>query len=60
MRIGPLDEWNCQIVILIILKHATMTILGIDQPIYIFNDFPLCFSIFVNIHEYTNYANMIT
>ena len=27
-HIGPLDEWTCQIVPLIISKHATMTILG--------------------------------
>ena len=27
-EIGPLDDWTCQIVTLIILKHATMTILG--------------------------------
>ena len=35
-----------------------MTILGWNQPIYICNDFPLFFSIFINIHEYANYANM--
>ena len=38
-----------------------MTILGWNQPIYIFNDFPLLFSVFINIHEYNyNYANKIT
>ena len=37
-----------------------MTILGWNQPIYTFNDFPLFFSVFINIHEYANYANMIT
>ena len=37
-----------------------MTILGSNQPIYIFNDFPLFFSVFINFHEYANYANMIT
>ena len=28
--------------------------------IYIFNDFPLFFSFFMNIHEYANYSNIIT
>ena len=37
-----------------------MTILGRNQPIYIFNDFPLFCSVFMNIHEYANYANVIT
>ena len=27
IHIGPLDEWTCQITPLIIVKHATMTIL---------------------------------
>ena len=36
-----------------------MTILGWNQPIYIWNDFPLLFSVFINIHEYANYVNMI-
>ena len=31
-----MNEWTCQIVALMILKHATMTILGWNQPIYIF------------------------
>ena len=56
---GPLDEWTCQIVTLIILKHATMTLLGLNQPIYICNDLPLFFRITIHIHEYANYANMI-
>ena len=43
-----------------ILKHTTMTILGCNQPICIFNDFPLFFSDFINIHEYSNNANMLT
>ena len=34
--------------------------IGINQPIYIFNEFPLFFSVFINIHEYANYANIIT
>ena len=25
-----------------------------------FNGFPLCFSVFINIHKYANHANMIT
>ena len=37
-----------------------MTISGRNQPIYTFNDFPLFFSVFINIHEYTIYAKMIT
>ena len=36
-----------------------MKILGINQPIYISIDFPLFFSVFINIHEYANYANMV-
>ena len=36
-----------------------MTILGWNQPIYICNDFPLFFSVFINIHEYANYANKV-
>ena len=28
IHIGPLDDWTCQIATLMILKHATMTILG--------------------------------
>ena len=35
-----------------------MTILGWNQPIYICNDFPF-FSVFIKIHEYANYANMV-
>ena len=57
---GPLDEWTCQIVIMIILKQATMTKLGWNQHKYFFKDFLLFFSVFINIHEYANYANMIT
>ena len=52
-HIGPLDEWTCQIVALIILKHATIAILIWNQPIYICNDFPLFFAfllIFINMH----------
>ena len=36
-----------------------MTILGWNQPIYICIDFPLFFSVFIIIHEYANYANMV-
>ena len=36
-----------------------MTILGWNQPIYICNDFPLFFSVFIDIHEYANYANKV-
>ena len=36
-----------------------MTILGWNQPIYICNDFPLFFSVFINIHEYANYVNKV-
>ena len=35
-----------------------MTIIGWNQPIYIFNDFPLFFSVFMNIHEYATYENI--
>ena len=37
-----------------------MTILGWNQPFNTFNDFPLIFSVFINIHDYENYANMIS
>ena len=37
-----------------------MTILGWNQPINTFNDFPLFFSVFINIHEDATYPNMIT
>ena len=37
-----------------------MTILGWNQPIYTFNDFALFFSVFINIYEYANFANMKT
>ena len=36
-----------------------MTILGWNQLIYICTDFPLFFSVFINIHEYSNYANKV-
>ena len=36
-----------------------MTILGWHQPISICIDFPLFFSLCINIHEYANYANMV-
>ena len=36
-----------------------MSILGWNQPIYICTDFPLFFGVFINIHEYANYANMV-
>ena len=36
-----------------------MTILGGNQPFYICNDFHLSFSVFINIHEYANYANKV-
>ena len=36
-----------------------MTILGWNQPIYICNDFPLFFSVLIDIHKYANYANMV-
>ena len=29
------------------------------KPIYICNDFPLFFSVFINSHEYANYANKV-
>ena len=41
------------------IKHATMIILGWNQPIYNFYDVPLIFSIFINTHEYANYAKTI-
>ena len=34
--------------------------IGGSQPIYIFSDFSLSLSVFIYIHEYANYANMIT
>ena len=38
-----------------------MAILGRNRPIYIFfNVVPLFFIVFMNIHEFANYANMIT
>ena len=36
-----------------------MTILGWNQLIYICNDFLLFFNVFINIHEYANYANKV-
>ena len=30
-----------------------------NQPIYICIDFPLSFNVFINIHEYANYVNMV-
>ena len=30
-----------------------------NQLIYICNDFPLFFSVFINIHEYANYTNKV-
>ena len=36
-----------------------MSILGWNQPIYICIDFPLFLSVFIYIHEYANYANMV-
>ena len=40
-------------------KHVCLLLLH-KHPIYAFNDFPLFFSVFIDIHEYANYANMIT
>ena len=57
MTTGWIDLSNCNIDD---IKHATMTILGWNKPIYIFYDFPLSFSVFKDTHEYANYANMIT
>ena len=34
--------------------------IGMKSAYLYFNDFPLFFSVFINIHEYANYANMIT
>ena len=34
--------------------------IGMESAYLYFNDFLLFFSVFINIHEYANYANMIT
>ena len=52
-----MDWSNCNIDY---IKHATMTILGCNQPIYICNDFPFILAFFIKIHEYANYANLIS
>ena len=52
-----MDLSNCTIDY---IKTCNNDNIGMNQPIYTFNDFPLFFSVFINIHEYANYANMIT
>ena len=37
-----------------------MTTFGLNQPIYIFNEFPLFLAFFIIIHEYANNANKNT
>ena len=56
---GPLDEWTCQIVKLIISKHATMTILGWNQPIYILMISPFLV-LFIIIHEYSKDIGLLS
>ena len=51
--IGWMDLSNCTIDY---IKTCNNTILGWNQPIHTF----IIFSVFINIHEYANYANMIT
>ena len=41
------------------IKTCNNDNIGTNQPIYICNDFPLFFSIFININEYANYANKV-
>ena len=52
-----MDLSNCTIDY---IKKYNNDNVGMNQPIYTLNDFPLFFSVFINIHEHTNYANIIT
>ena len=60
MHIGPLDEpefSNCNIEYILTCNNDNI---GMKSTFLSFYDFPLFFSVFMNIHEYANYANMIT
>ena len=49
-----MDLSNCNI-------DDIKTCINVNISAYLyFNDFPLFFSVLINIHKYTNYANMIT
>ena len=42
------------------IKTCNNDNIGMKSAIYTFNDFPLFFSVFIYIHEYATYANMIS
>ena len=42
------------------IKTCNNDNIGMKPAFYTFNDFPIFFSVFINIHEYANYANTIT
>ena len=52
-----MDLSNCNIDY---IKTCNNDDIGMESAYLYFNDFPLFFSVFINIHEYANYANMIT
>ena len=41
------------------IKTCNNDNIGMKSAFYICNDFPLFFSVFINIHEYANYANKV-
>ena len=51
-----MDLSNCNIDY---IKTCNNDNIGMKSAYLNFNDFPLFFSVFINIHEYANYANMI-
>ena len=52
-----MDLSNCNIDF---IKTCNNDNIGMKSACLYFNDFPLFFSVFINIHEYANYVNMIT
>ena len=52
-----MDLSNCTIDY---IKTCTNDTIGMKSAYLYFNDFPLFFRVFIIIHEYANYANMIT
>ena len=51
-----MDLSNCNIDY---IKTCNNDNIGMKSAYLYFNDFPLFFSVFINIHEYANYAYMI-
>ena len=54
---GCMDLSNCTIDYINTCNNDNI---GMKSAYLYFNDFPLFFSVFINIHENGNYANMIT